>query len=187
MTKKKIAKTVFVNPVYKDRATVIHTGEDSGGDYSLGLLEVSPGGGNPMHTHPNFEETFTAQEGVLGINLNGEKHYLVPGQSITVPRNTPHHFFNNSSQKISCYVKFVPAQPDFIKGLAIAYGLASDGLTDKKGLPKKLKHAAIVVTLTDTNFTGFMRLLLPWLRMLARKAHKDGTVQSLLEKYYYSS
>jgi quercetin dioxygenase-like cupin family protein len=187
MTNKLIPKRVFINPAFKDKVTVLKTSEETGGVYSLGLLEIAPGGGNPMHTHSEFEETFTAQQGILGVNLRGEKHYLSPGESLTIPKHTPHHFFNDSMDKVSCTVKFVPGHENFIKGLAIAYGLATDGLTNKAGVPKKLKHLAIMVCLMDTRLTGLLGWLYPLFRMLSNTAKRDGTEQILLEKYYYTS
>lgn len=187
MAKQLVPKKVFINPAFKDKVTVLYTSEETGGAYSMGLLEIAPGGGNPMHTHSAFEETFTAVEGVLGVNVDGKKHYLRPGESITVPLHTPHHFFNNSSERVSCYIKFVPGHEDFVKGLAIGYGLATDKLTSKKGIPKSLKHLAVMICLMDTKPTGFLGLLFPLFKRLAAKARKEGTEQLLLEKYYYAS
>src|ERR1700750_2580600 len=121
MEKKRVARTEFENPIFKDRAKVLKTSEETGGYYTLGELIVSPGGGNFMHTHSAFEETFTAIEGKLGVVLNGKKHYLQPGESITVPLYTAHHFFNDGKEPIKCHVKFVPGHDDFIRGIAIAY------------------------------------------------------------------
>jgi len=154
MEPKRRSKRVFVNPIYKDKATVLKTEEDTGGAFTLGELIVYPGGGNFMHTHSAFEETFTAIKGELGVALGDKKHYLSPGQSITVPLHKPHHFFNPTNEPITCQVKFVPGHDDFIKGIAIAYGLAEDGRTDKEGKPKNPAHLALVVDLTDTQPVG---------------------------------
>jgi hypothetical protein len=66
MEKKLIATRVFINPVFKDRLTVLKTREETGGEYSLNELEKAPGEGNFMHTHSAFEEKFTAVKGILG-------------------------------------------------------------------------------------------------------------------------
>ena len=113
---RRIPKRVFVNPKFKDRATVLKTSEETGGRYLLGLLEVSPGGGNPMHTHSLFEETFTAMEGNLGVQFGDQKIYLKPGESITVPPKQPHCFFNDSDSSVSCYVKLTPDPSGFVHG-----------------------------------------------------------------------
>jgi mannose-6-phosphate isomerase-like protein (cupin superfamily) len=182
---KPLPKRVFINPVYKDKVTVLKTSYETGGEYSLGELEVSAGGGNPSHIHSAFEETFTAVKGVLGVVLNNKKYFLQPGESITVPLNTPHNFFNSSSETITCQVKFVPGHEDFVKGLAIGYGLAADGRTNKKGVPKSLRQLALLIALTDTKPAGAMGLLFPFFTWLAKKVRANGEEQALLEKYYY--
>jgi mannose-6-phosphate isomerase-like protein (cupin superfamily) len=179
------ARREFINPIYKDKVTVLKTSEETNGNYSLGELIVYPGGGNFMHTHSAFEETFTAVKGILGVTLNGEKHFLKPGESITVPLHAPHHFFNSGNEPVTCHVKFVPAHDDFIKGMAIGYGLAADGKTNKTGIPKSFTHLALLVSLTDTKPTGLIGLLHPLLKWLAKKAKHNGTEKELLDQYYY--
>src|SRR5262245_38245888 len=118
------AKRVHVNPIYKDKAVMLKSPEDTGGAYVLGELEVQPGGGNFMHVHSAFAETFTAVRGTLGVMLSKRKHYLKPGESITIPIGTPHCFFNDGTEKVVCHVRFEPGHDNFFKGLAIGYGLA---------------------------------------------------------------
>ena len=182
---RRVAKRVFINPIYKDRATVLKTGEDTNGHYLLGLLEISPGGGNHMHTHSRFEETFTAVEGRLGVQYGDRKIYLKPGESLTVPVGQPHHFFNDGKRTVTCQIKIAPAHEGFIKGIAIAYGLAADGLSNKKGVPKSLLHLALIIHLTDTIATGPLRWMMPLFGWMARRARKKGIEQQLLDKYYY--
>ena len=185
MESKLVARKVFYNPVYRDKVTVLKSAAETGGLYSLGELEISPGGGNSMHVHSAFEETFTAVRGELGVVLSGKLYKLRPGESITVARNTPHHFINKSGETIVCQVRFVPGHEGFIKGLAIAYGLAADGKTTKKGIPKNIIHLAMLIVLTDTRPSGILKFMFPLFKWLAAKASKDGTQQILLEKYYY--
>ncbi len=179
------ARSVFENPVYKDKVTVLKTSSETSGKYSLGELVIFGGGGNPLHSHSKFEETFICVSGRLGVWLNNEKHFLLPGESITVTLNTPHHFFNEGKEPVTCQVKFVPGHEDFVKGLAIAYGLAADGKTNKTGVPKSFMHLGLLISLTDTKPVGMMSLLFPLFRLLAEKARKNGTEQRLLELYYY--
>jgi len=35
-------KRVFVNPIYKDKATVLENVEETGGSYMVGELEIAP-------------------------------------------------------------------------------------------------------------------------------------------------
>lgn len=185
MKKELVPRRLFVNPIYKDKAIVLESVADTGGEYMLGELEIAPGGGNFMHTHSAFEETFIAVKGTLGIVLKGKRYFLKPGESMTVPLHAPHHFFNNTNEPVICHIKFVPGHEGFGKGIAIGYGLAADGKTNKKGVPKSLMHLALLITLTDTKPTGIMGMLFPVFKWLANKAKKNGTEQALLEKYYY--
>ncbi|HTE23542.1 cupin domain-containing protein [Flavitalea sp.] len=185
MEKKLVPRKVFYNPIYRDKVTVLKSASETGGLYSLGELEISPGGGDSMHVHSAFEETFTAVRGELGVMLSGKLYNLRPGESITVPRNTTHHFINKSGETIVCQVRFVPGHGDFVKGLAIGYGLATEGKTTKKGIPKSLTHLALLMVLTDTQPSGMLKYIFPIFKWLAAKARKDGTQQMLLEKYYY--
>jgi mannose-6-phosphate isomerase-like protein (cupin superfamily) len=182
---RKMARRVFVNPLFKDKATVLKTSEETGGRYLLGLLEVAPGGGNPMHTHSLFEETFTAVEGMLGVQYGDKEIYLNPGESLTIPVHQPHNFFNRGKKPVICQVKLTPAHEGFIKGIAILYGLAADGKTSKKGIPKNLMHLALFSDLMDTMPVGLIGWFAPLFRRLAARARKKGIEEALLEKYYY--
>lgn len=185
MKKQLVPKRVFVNPIFKDKATVLASSEETGGVYMVGELEVAPGGGNYMHTHSAFEETFTAVKGILGVMLNGKKYFLIPGESLTIPRHAPHHFFNDGKEPIICHIKFTPGHEGFVKGLAIGYGLAADGKTNKIGVPKNITHLALLIVLTDTKPAGIMGLLFSLFKWLAARARKNGIEQALLEQYYY--
>lgn len=178
-------RKVFVNPLYKDKATVLKTGEDTNGQYALGELEIAPGGGNGPHYHRSYIETFTAVKGILGVVYNKRKLYLKPGESVTVPVNTPHYFFNDTNETVVCHIKLNPGDDGFVKGIAIGYGLASDGRTNKKGVPKKLSHLGLILLLMDTRMVGPLSILTPLLLWLGKRARKNGTEKRLLEKYYY--
>src|SRR4030095_12705680 len=162
-------KRVFINPAYKDKATILSTSEETGGEYSLGELEVAPGGGNPMHVHTAFSETFIAKKGIIGVMIKDRKFYLKPGESITIPPLTPHHFFNRSDETVICQVKLQPGHEGFEKGIAIAYGLAKDGKANKKGTPKSFKHLCLIIALTDTRLYGAMGILMPLIKWIAKR------------------
>ncbi|MEO8405262.1 MAG: cupin domain-containing protein [Chitinophagaceae bacterium] len=185
MKKKLVTRRDFINPIYKDRLRVLKTSEETGGVYTLAEIDIAPGGSNTMHIHSAFEETFTAIKGTLGVRIKNKKHFLHPGGSMTVPLYTPHYFFNEGKESITCQIQFFPAHENFIKGLAIAYGLAADGMTSKKGIPKSILQLALIMQLTDTKPAGLSGVLFPVFKWLARKARKNGMEKVLLEKYYY--
>jgi len=178
-------KRILENPLYKDKATIVKTSQETGGAYSLGELEIAPGGGNGLHKHSAFTETFTALKGKLGVMYGKKKLFLNPGESLTIPLNTPHYFFNSGTESITCQVKLQPGHEGFEKGIAIAYGLAVDGRTNKKGVPKSFTHLSLVVILTDTIPSGVLGLMMPLFRIFAKQARSKGIENELLQKYYY--
>lgn len=177
-------KRTFVNPVIKDTITFVQTASESGGRVSEAEISLMPGGGNPLHYHKTYAETFTAIEGDLGVNLGKRKtKILKPGESHTVPPMQLHRFFNPTDSVIKFKVELRPGHEGFENSIKILYGLAADGLTSKKSIPKSLKHTALIVTMSDMNVPGFLTLIFPLLKRMARKARETGEEQKLFEKY----
>lgn len=86
-----IARRVFENAAYKDKVTVLKSNEETGGEYSSGKLEIAPGGGNSLHIHREFVETFTSVKGVLGVQLGKRQIFLRPGESVTINRTVSNY------------------------------------------------------------------------------------------------
>jgi quercetin dioxygenase-like cupin family protein len=177
-------RRTFVNPIIKDVATFLQTAEESGGKITEAEITLMPGGGNPLHYHKTYSETFTAIDGDLGLKL-GKKgtRLLKPGETYTVDPMSPHSFFNPTDKEIKFNVKLRPGHTGFENSLRILYGLAADGLTNNKSIPKRLKHTAIIVCMSDMNVPGLLTLLYPLLKRMANKAKADGEEQKLLDKY----
>lgn len=173
----------IVNPQFRDTITFLETPEDTGGVYSLHHLTLMPGGKNLLHIHSGFSETFTALQGKLGLQLGKKKIILQPGDSFVVEPNTEHCFFNPGSEEIAFRVKHTPGHKGMEYTLRILYGLASDGLTNKKGIPKSLQTAALLMDMADSYPAGWMAAIKPLLRLLAAKARKKGMDAFLIRKY----
>jgi quercetin dioxygenase-like cupin family protein len=175
-------KRIFVNPVIGDKAILVKSAEETGGEYTLFQIEVASGGGNALHTHKTYSETFKVLDGELSIQLGRECHTLRKGESLVVPKNELHCFSNKTDMPSKFSVEFRPAQPGFEKAIAIAYGLAADGLVNKKSIPHKLSHLAILIVLSDSFPTGIGGFLIPIFRWIAKRFHR--TEQELINKYY---
>ncbi|AGZ38837.1 cupin domain-containing protein [Actinoplanes friuliensis] len=80
--------------VVGDTYTVLVSGDQTAGRYTLIDMFVPPGGGPPPHRH-DFEEMFTLLEGAVEFTFRGEKHVVRAGQTVNIPANAP-HFFHNS-------------------------------------------------------------------------------------------
>ena len=179
----KMRRTI-VNPIIKDTVTFLQTAEESGGKITEAEITLMPGGGNPLHYHKTYSETFTAMDGDLGLKL-GKKgtKILKPGETYTVEPMSLHSFFNPTDKEIKFNVKLRPGHTGFENSLRILYGLAGDGLTNNKSIPKRLKHAAIIVCMSDMNVPGFLTLIYPLLKRMANKAKANGEEQKLIDKY----
>jgi quercetin dioxygenase-like cupin family protein len=177
-------KRTIVNPIIRDTATFLQTAEESGGKISDVEITLMPAGGNPLHYHKTYSETFTSIEGDLCLKLGkGKTIKLKPGQSYTVKPMERHGFFNGGDKAIKFNIKIEPGHTGFENSLRIIYGLAADGLTNKKSIPKSLKHTAIIVCMSDMNVPGLLTLLYPVLRRISNKAKANGEEKKLIEKY----
>lgn len=91
--------------------TIILTGDDTGGRFSIVEMRVPPGGGPPPHRH-DFEETFRVLEGEVEFTFRGEKHVAGPGATVNVPSNAPHNFRNVSHAPARLLCICAPAGQD---------------------------------------------------------------------------
>lgn len=173
----------IINPLYKDTITFLKTTKETGGDHSLHLLTLQPGGANPPHIHTAFTETFTAVEGILGLRLRNKTVFLRPGESYVVQKKELHNFFNPNGKTIVFRVKFMPGHEGMEYALRIAYGLASDGRTNKKGMPRSLSVAALLMDMSNSYMTGPAIVLRPVLGWLAGRARRKGIEEVLIQKY----
>ena len=177
-------KRKIINPVIKDTAVFLRTSEESGGKVSDIDFYLMPGGGTPLHYHKTYAETFTAIDGDLGISIGKKQSKILkPGETYTIAPHSLHSFFNPNDEEIKFNVKIRPGHTGFENSLRILYGLAEDGRTNKKGIPKSLKHTAIVVCMSDMNVPGLFSLFFPFLRRLAKKTKTKSEEKKLITKY----
>ena len=85
--------------VVGDTYTILLSGTDTAGRFTLIYMHVPPGGGPPPHRH-DFEETFVLLDGELQATFRGEKRMVRAGETIHVPANAPHQFHNASSKPV---------------------------------------------------------------------------------------
>jgi quercetin dioxygenase-like cupin family protein len=76
-----------------DTYTILISGEETAGKYTLIDMHVPQGGGPPPHRH-DFEEMFTVLEGEIEVTFRGETITAYAGETINVPANAPHGFRN---------------------------------------------------------------------------------------------
>jgi len=178
-----MTERTIVNPIFKDTCTFLQTSAETNGRFSELEVTLGPGGGNPLHRHTGFTETFTSVEGNLWLSLNGREIVLKPGEKVTVMRGDVHRFYNQGKEEIKFNLVFTPGHTGAENMLRIMYGLAQDGMTDKKGVPKSLITIATVGEIGDSSLAGVLSLLSPILKRIAAYARRKGHDKVLLEKY----
>src|SRR5450432_127259 len=122
--------------VVGDTYTVLVSGADTAGCYTLIDMLVPSGGGPPPHRH-DFEETFTILEGEIEVRFRGETSLIRAGETVNVPANAPHSFRNSSDQAARLLCTCSPSgQEEFF----LAVG---DLVTSRTAPPPQLDDVAI--------------------------------------------
>jgi len=91
-----------------DTYTVLVTGDDTAGRFTLIDMHVPPGGGPPPHRH-DFEEMFTVLEGEVELSFRGQQLVAKAGETVNVPANAPHGFRNASTEAVRLLCLCAPA------------------------------------------------------------------------------
>src|ERR1700723_4685379 len=115
-----------------DTCTILLSGSDTAGRFTLIDMHVPPGGGPPPHRH-DFEETFILLDGELQAIFRGEKRIVRAGETVSIPANAPHQFHNASSKPVRMLCICSPAgQEEFFKevGTAVASRTAAPPKVD---------------------------------------------------------
>ena len=177
----------IVNPINGDKVTFLKTCAETNGESLLAELEVFPNAQGtsaaPPHYHVSYTESFHVLEGELTVTIGKKILGLRKGESATVPLKTIHTFSNKSSQTVKARVEVHPCLQGFEDGMYIMYGLASDGKTTKKGMPKSISHLAVLMVMGDIRFGGVMSILNPIMRWIGKRAKRRGIEQELIDRY----
>jgi mannose-6-phosphate isomerase-like protein (cupin superfamily) len=72
--------------------SILISGEDTGGTFSMWEGRQRPGSEPPLHVHYTNDETFVVLEGKLRILVGDEIYDASPGDVVFVPRGVPHAF-----------------------------------------------------------------------------------------------
>jgi quercetin dioxygenase-like cupin family protein len=94
-----------------DTYTILVTGQDTAGKYTLIDMHVPPGGGPPPHRH-DFEEMFSVLDGEILATFRGQTITVHAGETINVPANAPHSFTNASDTPSRLLCLCAPAGQD---------------------------------------------------------------------------
>jgi quercetin dioxygenase-like cupin family protein len=92
-----------------DQVTILITGAETGGAFSLVAGSCPPGGGPPPHIHSREDESFYVFEGTLTIQVGGDTITASPGDLAFLPRGIVHSFKNNGDVTAKALVLITPA------------------------------------------------------------------------------
>jgi len=171
------------NPVQKDSVVFLKTSAETNGECTLVEVELADGGGVGLHYHKTYSEKFDCMEGEVQVGLGKKVLSLQPGQWATAEPNVNHFFRNRSGSPCKFRVELRPASVGFEQSLQIGYGLAADGLCDRKGFPKSKLALAWLFNISESNLPGWMSIFEFILRRQAKKARATGIDRVLTDKY----
>jgi len=92
--------------------------------------------------HPEQTERFEIESGSVAFKLDGETIVAGPGESVVVPPGSSHKFWN-AGETEAVFVTEVRPALGFERLIETMFSLASDGKTNRKGMPNPLRLAVI--------------------------------------------
>jgi quercetin dioxygenase-like cupin family protein len=122
----------------------LKTGKETNGE----LLEIecfSPPSNTkePEHIHPIQENNFKILLGSCVFSVSGKEKTVEAGQTINIPPNTRHHFWNPGNEVCHYLQEFRPALhiDEFFETF---FALSEDGRLNEKGIPN-LFHGSLIM------------------------------------------
>lgn len=156
----------ILNPRTGQRTIFLQAAADTGGKL-LRMESFHPPHSppEPEHVHPFQESRCEVLSGSLCFRIAGNVRRLGPGQTVDIPRNVPHYFWNEGDKEAHAIQEFRPALniEDFFDTY---FALARAGKLNEKGLPNLL-HMAVLLREYDqviraTQPPRLVQMLLMW-------------------------
>lgn len=127
------------------RIIFLQTATDTGGTY-LRMESFHPPGqpAEPEHVHPFQESRCEVISGALRFRVAGTERLVRAGEILDIPRNVPHHFWNDGDEDAHAIQEFHPALniEDFFDTY---FALARAGKLNERGIPANLFHLAVLL------------------------------------------
>jgi mannose-6-phosphate isomerase-like protein (cupin superfamily) len=137
------------NPVTGERLVFRATAVETNGEVTAFDTYVQPDGFvAAAHYHPLQTERFEIVSGKIGMKVGGEKLELGPGRVALIEPGTSHKFWNAADEVLHFVAEVRPALR-FEEMIRTMFGLATDGKTNKKGMPNPFRMAVIAAEYKD--------------------------------------
>jgi glyoxylate utilization-related uncharacterized protein len=102
----------------------------------------------PGHVHPKQESGAEVISGSLTFEVGGSQSRVGAGESISIPANTPHRFWNEGDEDAHAIQFFKPAL-DTAAFFETFFALAQEDKLDSKGMPGLLQLVVLVPEFED--------------------------------------
>jgi quercetin dioxygenase-like cupin family protein len=128
------------NPVGgEDRIVFTKTAQETDGEvFGLEVFIRAGAPGTPEMVHPLQDESFEILSGSLDFRIGGQERRLEAGESLLIPKGTPHNWWNESDGDAHALVELKPALRSE-ELFANIYGL----FTEKGAAPNPLQMAVL--------------------------------------------
>src|SRR5215213_7748783 len=138
------------NPRTGQRVIFLQTGAETNGELLCSESYYPFAGAvEPEHVHPLQESGAEVISGSLCFRVDGEERQLRAGESITIPANTPHFFWNDAQEEEAHFIGWFRPALEIDRFFESFFGLAQDGKLNEKGLPSMLQLAVMVPRFGD--------------------------------------
>jgi quercetin dioxygenase-like cupin family protein len=132
------AGEIYENRIQGDRFVVREGSEDNGGERLAGDLYIRAGGAVAgKHVHSYITERFEVVSGTVRFHRDGVDAIAPPGEVVEVRPGTVHDWWNVGEDEAHVLLEIRPAAR-FELMIQNLFGLANDGKTDKRGVPRLL-------------------------------------------------
>jgi len=134
----------FYNPRTGQEKIVLKTGAETNGEYvQIESWNEPHMPGEPLHRHPFSSTTFHLLSGELDFEVDGQITHGNAGETVFVPANAKHHFWNAGDEVAHHIQEFRPAKK-IDRFFETLFGLASEDKLNDKGLPNLLQLAVML-------------------------------------------
>ena len=139
----------LTNPITGESMTFLKTSRETGGEYVEIELRAEPDAFvAAAHVHPAQTERFEVIEGTLAVTVAGKTVEAEAGDILVVEPGQAHKWWNaGDGARLPLRVR--PAL-QFESLIETMFALASDGKTNKKGMPNPFRLAVIANAHLDT-------------------------------------
>jgi quercetin dioxygenase-like cupin family protein len=140
---------VFENPISRERVVVLTDPAEHPDGVLVAHLSVAEGGRVAAeHFHPTLTERFHVMSGRLGFLIDGDEQPLAAGEGAEVPPGVRHDWWQVGEETAEVVVEVDPGEA-FVEMVGTMFGLARDGMVNRRGLPGLLQLAVIANAYRD--------------------------------------